>query len=238
MVGYLVAFAILLAAYAVGLVLLFRRPAPLRHADLCFAAFVHLAYLLGAVLILLDVGFHDWNFQNALPTANISPLTFFTLPLMLLLRGRARTAYLTMISLLSFGMVAAGMLTLIGNALRDYALHFTILLDSVNHAVLSLFGIYLVKSGQVRLARRDCIAAVSAVFGAAVLALLLNLIFHTAFFGLSLYGEHNIYNNVLTESGILSALLYFLGLAAVLLAGFLYCRILAGRTLTDGRSNL
>ena len=238
MVGYLVAFAILLAAYAVGLFLLLRLRAPLRHADLCFAAFVHLAYLLGAVLILLDVGFHDWNFQNALPTANISPLAFFTLPLMLLLRGRARTAYLTMISLLSFGMVAAGMLTLIGNALRDYALHFTILLDSVNHAVLSLFGIYLVKSGQVRLARRDCIAAASAVFGAAVLALLLNLIFHTAFFGLSLYGEHNIYNNVLTESGILSALLYFLGLAAVLLAGLLYCKILTGRTPTDERSNL
>ena len=56
--------------------------------------------------------------------------------------------------------------------------------------------------------------------------LVLNLIFKTAFFGLSLYGEHNIYNNRIFESGIVSALAYFWGLSFVLLAGYFYQKVL------------
>ena len=50
----------------------------------------------------------------------------------------------------------------------------------------------------------------------------MNVIFDTAYFGLSLNGKHNIYNNVLTSNSYLSAALYFFGLMCVLGLGYLY----------------
>jgi hypothetical protein len=56
--------------------------------------------------------------------------------------------------------------------------------------------------------------------------LVLNAIFKTAFFWLSLYGAHSIYNVVICKSSILSAILYFMGLMFVLLFGYFYQKFL------------
>ena len=66
------------------------------------------------------------------------------------------------------------------------------------------------------------------VFVATVM-LILNLILDTAFFGLSLRGKHNIYNNVLVDDSYLSALLYYIGLCGVLTLGYGFNRILNRR---------
>ena len=103
-----------------------------------------------------------------------------------------------------------------------YKFHPHFLLDYVAHALLSLYGVYLVKSGQVRYSKRGCLIGGGIIFSVAVVMMILNVIFDTAFFGLSLNGGHNIYNVVVTESSYLSALLYFLGLCLVLVLGYLY----------------
>ena len=65
------------------------------------------------------------------------------------------------------------------------------------------------------------------IIGAAFFMMILNVIFDTAFFGLSLNGKHNIYNFVLTDNSYLSAALYFLGLLCVLGLGCLYSYLLS-----------
>ena len=59
--------------------------------------------------------------------------------------------------------------------------------------------------------------------------MIVNVIFDTAFFGLSLNGKHNIYNFVLTNNAYLSAALYFFGLICVLGLGYLYVSFFAGK---------
>ena len=65
------------------------------------------------------------------------------------------------------------------------------------------------------------------IYGVAVVMLILNVIFDKAFFGLSLNGRHNIYNMVLVDNSYLSALIYFVGLGAVLALGALLCSFLS-----------
>ncbi|MBR2320715.1 MAG: hypothetical protein IKA57_01095 [Clostridia bacterium] len=218
---YLIIAAVLLALYAVGIYAL-RYIRDKRWPNVAFPIVIFIFYLYVVITMYLDVGFHDWNFQNTLPTANVSPFTYCLALLTLVLPKKVKEYIYTLIALLSFGLLVAGMLTCFSNAARDYAFHWTITFDSLAHVLLSLFGVYLVKSGQVRLEQKKCLFSGLIIVGVAVVMLVLNLIFHTAFFGLSLHGKHNIYNMVLCESGYLSAGLYFIGLCAVLTLGYFY----------------
>ena len=91
------------------------------------------------------------------------------------------------------------------------------------------FGIYLVRSGQVTLAPRKSLYSGLIIIGVALFMMVLNLIFDTSFFGLSLLGKHNIYGNVLVESSYLSALIYFAGLTVILLLGYACSRFFEKR---------
>lgn len=57
--------------------------------------------------------------------------------------------------------------------------------------------------------------------------LIVNLIFDTTYFGLSLYGKHTIYNTVLVEESWLSAVIYCVGLGSVLWLGYIYSLLMA-----------
>ena len=124
-------------------------------------------------------------------------------------------------SLLTVGMFLSTVVNCIHFASIGYAFHPHFLLDYVAHFSLSLFGIYLVRSEQIDLNWKHNAISSAIIFGVAAVMLILNVIFDTAFFGLSLNGKHNIYNNVLVDSSYLSALIYFMGLLLVLFLGFL-----------------
>ena len=85
-----------------------------------------------------------------------------------------------------------------------------------------LLGIYLVKSNQVELKVKVALISGSIIIGCALTMLILNVIFDTAYFGLSLNGKHSIYNMVLVSNSYLSALIYFAGLVGVLVVGYLF----------------
>ena len=99
-------------------------------------------------------------------------------------------------------------------------------MDCAAHVFISLWGVYLVKSGQVDLTPKKAIRGGAIIVCVALMMLILNLIFDKAFFGLSLYGKHNIYNVVLFKNGIISALAYFTGLCGVLFAGYYFQKVL------------
>ena len=191
-----------------------------------FTVAIFLFYANAAYTIYCDVGFYDWNFQNALPTANVSPFMFTMAVLIHIFPSKVKRHFYLLISLLSVGMLLSAIFNCIYNASIGYKFHPHFICDYISHVLLSLWGVYLIKSKQVRLNLKNGIISASIIVGVALVMLVLNLIFDTAFFGLSLYGKHSIYNNRLTESSYLSAALYFVGLLCVLIMGFVYSCLL------------
>lgn len=224
--SYLILFFVLLAVYLVGILLSKRFALHKKYINPIFAAIIFASYLYVAIYMYKDVGPNDWNFLNTLPTANVSPFMFCLTPLILIMPKAIRKYCMTLVALLSLGMLLAGLGGALGFMMRDYKFHWHIAMDCFAHIFISLWGIYLVRSGQVELTTKKAVRGGSIIVCVAVMMLVLNLIFDKAFFGLSLYGKHNIYNNVIFESGIVSALAYFAGLCTVLLAGYFYQKAL------------
>ena len=187
-----------------------------------FIISVFVCYLVVVISVYSSVGFDDWNFQNTLPTANVSPFMFSTVVVLLFLPKTIKKYYLLLISLLSVGMFLSPTFNCIYNYQRDYRFIPTFLFDYLAHYLLFLFGIYIIRSHQVDLNIKNAIYGGLIVVCYAVLMMILNVIFDTSFFGLSLNGKHNIYNNVLVSNSYLSALLYFTGLIGVMALGYLF----------------
>ncbi len=215
--GYILSLIILLVAFGIAIFFITKLPAK-KYVNAVFVASVTLPYVYCVLHILKTTSVTDWNFLNTLPTANVSPFIFCILPLCLILPRK--TYLLTLISLLSVGMFVAGTITCLFNFIRNYNFYLHFVIDTFSHYALSLFGIYLVKSKQVKLTTKNCLISGGIIFSVATIMLILNLIFDTAFFGLSLNGKHNIYNVVICKSSSLSALLYYVGLAGVLTIGY------------------
>ena len=150
---------------------------------------------------------------------------FFITPFLLVLPKLIKKHLYLLISLLSVGMFLSSVVGCFYNFSINYKYHHHFLLDYVSHFSLSLFGIYLIRTRQVELTLKNSVLSASVIYGVALVMMILNVIFDKSFFGLSLNGKHNIYNNILTDNSYLSALLYFVGLGAVLCLGFLHCRI-------------
>ena len=190
----------------------------LTNAIFCITIFV--LYATFVFVVGLKAGIQDWNFLNTLPVANVSPFMFASMPLYFILPKKVKKYYLTLIALLFVGMFLSVCFSCIYFQSISYKFHFHFLLDYVAHFSLSLWGVYLVKSKQVSLKIKESLIGGSTIVASAVIMMILNVIFDTAFFGLSLNGKHNIYNQVLVSSSYISALIYFSGLIFVLLIGY------------------
>ena len=144
-----------------------------------------------------------------MPYANVSPFMFTVSPLFLLLPKNVRKYCLNLISLLSIGMILSPLVSIVHNIVINYKFHASFLLDYVPHILLSIWGIYIIQSGQVELKIKSSIISGSIIMGVAVIMLILNVILDKSFFGLSLNGKHSIYNQKIVSNSYLSAALYF-----------------------------
>ena len=217
---------VLLGLY-VGVIINMKRMKNTKLFNYIFSAAVLACYLFVVFRNYFEDGFYDWNFQNTLPVANVSPFMFTMVGVIYLFPLRVRKHLYLLISLLSAGMLISSMLGCIYNASINYRFHIHFISDYVAHVVLSLWGVYLIKSKQVILTKKNAAISSGVIIGAAFFMMILNVIFDTAFFGLSLNGKHNIYNFVLTDNSYLSAALYFFGLLCVLGLGGLYSYLLS-----------
>lgn len=222
---YIIALVCLLVFYVLT-VSLMKHMRHRKTVNFLFSTSILICYIYVMVTVYRSVGFDDWNFRNTLPVANISPFMFSLMAVIYLIPRKTRKHIYLLISLLSVGMLLAAVFGCIYNAYINYRFHLHFLSDYLAHVLLSLWGVYLVKSRQVELGARNLVASSGMIIGAAGAMLVLNMIFDTAFFGLSLNGKHNIYNNVLTDNSYLSAGLYFFGLICVLGIGYLFIRLL------------
>lgn len=222
--AYIMTLVIMCVAYG-SCIFLMKYIRRVKLFNFIFGCMVYIPYVALCYVVYSDVGFYDWNFQNTLPVANVSPFMFSIIPILLFLPKKVKSYVYLLISLLSVGMIFSSVLGCVYNASINYAFHFHFLLDYLSHFSLSLFGIYLIRTKQVDFNLKNCVISSSIILGSATVMLILNLIFDTAFFGLSLRGKHNIYNNVIVDNSFLSAFIYYLGLIVVLILGFFLCKI-------------
>ena len=194
--------------------------------NLIFFLSTYLSYISLVLIIYFQVGFNDWNFQNTLPTANVSPFMFSTLPLLYLLPKSLKKYHMMLISLLSVGMLLATIVNCVYFSSINYAFHYHFLFDYISHLSLSLMGIYFIKSNQLSPNKKELFLSSIIIIIVAFTMMFFNIVFDTAFFGLSLSGKHNIYNNVIVSNSYLSAVIYFIGLFFVLLAGYILIRFI------------
>ena len=223
--GYYISLAGLLAFYLMAFPQLKR----LRNKKITngvFSVLIFALYVAVVIRVYISVGFNDWNFKNTLPVANVSPFMFTLVILMHLLPRKIKKHFYLLISLLSVGMILSSVFSCLYNGVINYKFHWHFLCDYLAHVLLSLYGVYLIKSGQVELNKKNALVSGAIIVAVAICMLVLNVIFDTAFFGLSLNGKHSIYNVVLVESSYLSALLYFLGLFGVLVMGYCYLSLI------------
>ena len=226
MVFYYITLAVLLVIYALTILFVLDKLHNTKIYNLVFCLVTVVCYIGVVIVALVQNGWSDWNFLNTLPIANVSPFMFFVCPIYLILPKKGKDYFLNLISLLSLGMIISPVFSIVYNIYRDYAFHAQFLLDYVAHLSMALWGIYIVKSGQIELKIKHSIFSGLLIVIVAFIMLVLNLVFDTAFFGLSLRGKHNIYNAVLVENSFLSCLIYFSGLIVVLVLGYLYCILL------------
>ena len=232
---YIVALVILIAIYVLALVFLPR----CKHPSVVNAILIGVClscYLALVLIVYRDVGYADWNFQNVLPTANVSPFMFSSLVIYIFLPKEIKKYWSVLISLLSAGMLGAATIECVTRAVIRYDFHFHFLLDYVAHLSLSLLGVYLVKSGQVEFRKRGCLISGGALLSVALIMLIVNAILDTAYFGLALDEKYNIYNNVLAPNAYLSAVLYFVGVVTVMTIGYFYVKLLTSLKIPSPKS--
>lgn len=224
--AYIATLLVLCFLFAVG-VYLMKYMRNRKFFNLMFLALVYIPYICMSIFIYkTDTDPARWNFLNTLPVANISPFMFSIVPILLILPRKLREHLYLLIAMMTVGMFFSTCFGCIGNAMRDYKFHFHFVLDYVSHFALAAFGIFLIRTKQVKFNGKNCLISSSFIFSVVTVMLILNVIFDKAFFGLSLNGKHNIYNMVLVENSYLSALIYYCGLAAVLYLGYVLCKIL------------
>ena len=225
-VFYVVGLVLVIAIFAVGLVFMKQMVKYHRFFDVDLPCLIFILYFIELVLLVRDVGFDGWSFLNALPTGNLGPFVFFIVPLLLLLPKRARRYAHTIIALLAPVMLMSGLLSGILFLAAGKQFYNNYIFDMLCHALCALYGVYLVRRDLADLGVRRCLISGGILFVVPVVMLVLNAILHTSFFGLSVYGEHTIYNVIYLKSAALSIILYFVGMALSLVIGYFFQKYL------------
>ena len=153
---------------------------------------------------------------------NISPFTFTFMPFIFVFRKKIREAFMAAISFLSIGMFIAMLVT----PQYAYLFHYNneagmdYLFDALCHLNCSLFGIYLIASGQVKITFNNLFKSTLFMYFVITFGVLSNYIFHTNFFGMCPYGGYSIYFIDIFEEYWATLIAYYVGVFLVLSSGF------------------
>ncbi|MBR2930508.1 MAG: hypothetical protein IKC32_04695 [Clostridia bacterium] len=187
--------------------------------------------LINLAFIIADiVFFFSWNYaefeRGALGDGwmtldNISPLVCTLIPLTLLMSDKVKSYLYPMIAFLSVGMFVAMLLSPEEAYLVSFKLEANLLYTSeaACHMICSLFGIYLILSGQVEASFKNLAKSLIAVYSLIGTGVVLNYVFHRSYFGMDPYGTSKIYMIDIFGSHIATLTAYILGVFLVLAIG-------------------
>lgn len=158
----------------------------------------------------------------------ISPFMFTMLPLSYLMDKRVRHYYFCTAAFLSLGMFVAMLVSPQEAYLVAYKADATVLyvLDTLLHLNFSLFGIYLICSGTVKLKFKHFKKALIFIYTVITFVVLVNFIFHKNYFGMGYYGKYGIYMIRIFETYWATLAAYILGVFLVLVLGLIFNGVL------------
>ena len=188
-------------------------------------------YLL---LIIFNGIYHKWDMQtiqDVNPLSKMSPFIFATVFFINFAPKTIKKYYYTILSTLILAMAGVGIFAALVDGLMNDMDYFVIWMyfDSFSHISIALLGLWLVISNQITYERKMLLKCLMTLYSFLMILVIINIIFRTNFFGLSVYGEHNIYGIVI-DPWILSFAVYFAGLTGIVAADWFLCKAIANRS--------
>ncbi|MBE6635873.1 MAG: hypothetical protein E7617_06735 [Ruminococcaceae bacterium] len=183
-------------------------------ADFVFFAFwTYSAYLSG------------WLGDGFLTFGNISPLMFTTIMLLPFMNRATRSFAEAAIAYLSLGMFLAMLISpehaYLFNYLAEANLNYTA--ETACHMLCSLFGIYLIISGQVQVSYKNLLKSMAYLYSIISFAVVMNFLLHRDYFGMDPYGDYRIYMIDIFGSFEATLVAYYFGIFLVLAFGMHMC---------------
>ncbi|MBE5744922.1 MAG: hypothetical protein E7355_02165 [Clostridiales bacterium] len=165
----------------------------------------------------LDNGFHTLE--------NISPLCFTLIPLTCLMNDKTKEYSYAVLAFLNFGMLVALYVSPQYEYLVNYEYDATFVYtgEMVCHMLCSLFGIYLVLTGQVKADFERWVKSILFLLAIVSFGVFLNYVFHKSYFGMDPYGQYSIYMIDIFDTFGATLAAYYLGIILVLTVGMQVC---------------
>lgn len=183
------------------------------------------------VFIAVDlVFFFCWNYaaylrgwlkDGFMTLENISPFIMTLIPLTLFMGERVKKYCNSAIAFLWLGMFLALMISPQHAYIFNYNIEATFIYasEAACHLIASLYGVWLIISGQVECSTRSLGRSVSCMYLVIGYGVFLNYFFHTRNFGMDPYGNFSIYMLDILGSFEATLLAYLLGVLVVLFIG-------------------
>ncbi|MBP3401783.1 MAG: hypothetical protein J6K85_01860 [Clostridia bacterium] len=183
------------------------------------------------IFIIADlVFFFAWNYaayqrgwleSGFMTLGNISPFIMTLIPFTVLLSDKVREFCNAAIAFLWMGMFFALMISPEHAYIFNYNIeaNFLYASEAACHLLASVYGFYLMISGQVKCDIKNLKRSIICMFSVITFGVLLNYIFHLNNFGMDPYGEYSIYMIDIFASFEVTLLAYYLGVFLVLTIG-------------------
>lgn len=218
---------ILAACYLLTLIALcvFRKVINIRVANAIFMI-VDALFFMGWTYASFVNG---WSESGFLSFDNISPFIMTIIPLTGFLNKKAREYTDSAIAFLWLGMfvaliVSPGHSYINGN---NDAASFGFATEAASHLVASLYGIFLIISGQVKCNAKNLKKAALFMYAVIGIGVGANYLFRFDNFGMNPYGDYSIYMIDIFNSFEATLIAYLLGVFAVLTFGMQFGRLIA-----------
>ena len=162
-----------------------------------------------------------WMKDRFMTLDNISPMMCTMIGLLFFMSPKVAQHCKCAVAFLSFGMFCAMLISPERAYLFsfDEQADFLYASEALCHMIMALFGAYLILSKQVKLNSKDFFKSAVFVYSIVGFGVLLNFIFKKDFFGMTPYGDYNIYGVRLFGSFWATLLGYLVGIFLVLLFG-------------------
>ena len=211
--------AIMVACYFITLILL------------CIYRDIINIKVANTVFIIVDIIFFlAWNYaaylrgwleDGFMTLENISPFIMTLIPLTVFMSDRVKKYCNSAIAFLWLGMFLALMISPQHAYIFSYNIEATFIYsaEAACHLIASLYGVYLIISGQVECNFKTWMKSIICMYSVIGFGVILNYFFHTRNFGMDPYGDFSIYMLDILGSFEATLLAYLLGVMFVLTIG-------------------
>jgi len=186
---------------------------------------VNIIFIIADVIFYFvwNLGMHEkgWLDGGFVTLGNISPLIFTVIPLTLFMNDKVKEYAYSAIAFLWGGMFIALFVSPEYSYLFSYNTEATFLYtgEALCHMLASLFGIYLILTGQVKANTRSLLKAITFMYSIILYGVFLNYVFQKRHFGMDPYGDYAIYFIDIFGTFEATFIAYLLGVLVVLMLG-------------------